>query len=216
MQNQLLNLLAAREGHFRYESGYHGSLWLDLDRLWMRPGLVQPFAQGLAGKLAQHRITAVCGPLMGGALVAHTVAIELGVAFYYTERFVRPQAEGLYPVAYRLPAGVRSAIPGQTVAIVDDVISAGSAVRGTLTELRAAGVGPVVIGALLVLGSSIADFCAEQTIPLESMAQRPSDLWLPAECPLCAAHVPLEDVTADSNRFPPQNMAPHTARSASG
>jgi orotate phosphoribosyltransferase len=90
------------------------------------------------------------------------------------------------------------------VAIIDDVISAGSAVRGTVAELREAGVSSVVFGALLVLGSSIDDFCAKQSIPLVYVEQRPSNLWLPAECPLCASQVPLEDITADASRFPPK------------
>jgi len=204
MRNDFLSLLAAREGHFRYESGYHGDLWLDLDQLFVQPRLVQPFALELAGKLARHPITAVCGPLVGGAFVAQMVAAELGVAFYYTERFAHPQADKLYPVEYRLPAGLYNAVAGQTVAIIDDVISAGSAARGTLTELREAGVGSVVFGALLVLGSSIVDFCAEQHIPLERIAQRPSNLWRPEACPLCASQVPVEDITADTSRFPPK------------
>ncbi len=203
MDQALLDKLAARQGHFRYESGYHSDLWLDLDLLFLRPRAIRPFAAELANKLAQYKIDAVCGPLVGGALIAHRVAEELDIEFYYTERFVRPQSDGLYPVEYRLPAGYRKLIQGKSVAILDDVISAGSAVRGTLTELQLYGVGTVVVGALLILGDSALRFFAEQSIPLISIANRPSNLWLPSECPLCVAQVPLEDVTADSNRFPP-------------
>lgn len=207
MQKDFLNLLAAREGHFRYESGYHGNLWIDLDLLFVRPNLVRPFALELAKKLAQHQVTAVCGPLVGGALVAQMVALELGVEYYYTERLVHLQSETLYPVEYRLPGSLRKVVRGKAVAIIDDVISAGSAVRGTLTELRESGVGSTVFGALLVLGSSVPDFCAEQNIPLACLVQRPSPLWLPAECPLCASHIPWEDITADESRFSLNNSA---------
>ncbi len=207
MQQDFLNLLSAREGHFRYESGYHSNLWLDLDLLFVRPKTVQPFAIELAKQLARHKVSAVCGPLVGGAFVAQMVAAELDVEFYYTERYVPPRRGGLYPVEYRLPVSLRSVIRGKDVAILDDVISAGSAVRGTLAELRAWGIGSAVIGALLVLGSSVPDFCAEQDIPLVSVAQMPSDLWLPSECPLCSCQKPLEDVTADSGRSLPKNSA---------
>jgi orotate phosphoribosyltransferase len=205
MQNDFLNLLSAREGHFKYESGYHSNLWLDLDLLFVRPKLVRPFAVELAKKLARHKIDAVCGPLVGGALVAEMVASELDVEFYYTERFVPPQRDTLYPVEYRLPGSLRSVIQGKDVAILDDVISAGSAVRGTLTELQNCGIGSVVMGALLVLGSSVPTFCAKQNIPLESVATQSSHLWLPTECPLCDSQVPLEDFTSDASRFNPPN-----------
>jgi orotate phosphoribosyltransferase len=206
MQKDFLNLLSAREGHFRYESGYHSNVWLDLDLLFVRPNAVRPFAVELAKKLAHHKVAAVCGPLVGGALVAHMVASELNVEFYYTERFVVTQRETLYPVEYRLPDSLRTAIHGKDVAILDDVISAGSAVRGTLSDLRAWGIGSVVMAALLVLGASVPNFCAEQHIPFESVAQLPGNLWLPSECPLCSAGMPLEDITADSSRFPPKSV----------
>jgi hypothetical protein len=32
MQEEIVSLLAARSGHFRYESGHHGDLWLEIPR----------------------------------------------------------------------------------------------------------------------------------------------------------------------------------------
>lgn len=64
--HSFLDLLSAREGHFCYESGYHGELRLELDLLFLRPRMVQPFIRELAGRLAQRDITAICGPLTGG------------------------------------------------------------------------------------------------------------------------------------------------------
>jgi orotate phosphoribosyltransferase len=196
MQKELLNLLAARQGHFRLESGHHGNVWLDLDLLFLRPSYVRRFAIELAHRLASYNVAAVCGPLVGGALVAQTVAAELNVEFYYTERFVPPQRDALYPAAYRLPNSLRQLVRGKDIAIIDDVINAGSAVRGTFSELRSCGARPVVIGALLVLGSSAPSFFADQNVPSESLARLPSGLWAPSECPLCASQMPLEDMAA--------------------
>lgn len=194
MQKELLNSLAARKGHFRLESGHHGNLWLDLDRLFLRPSYVQRFAIELAKGLSRYNVAAVCGPLVGGALIAQTVASELDVEFYYTERYVPPQPDTLYPVEYLIPHGLRQLVHGKDVAIVDDVINAGSAVRGTLTELQSCGARPVVIGALLVLGSAMPSFFAAQNMPVESIGALPSALWLPTECPLCASQILLEDM----------------------
>jgi orotate phosphoribosyltransferase len=190
-------LLAARKGHFRLESGHHGDLWLDLDLLFLRPSHVRRFAIELANRLSRYNAAAVCGPLVGGALVAQTIASELDVEFYYTERFVLPQRDTLYPVEYRIPNGLGKVLHGKDVVIVDDVINAGSAVRGTFAELQSCGARPVVIGALLVLGSLAPSFFAEQNIPVESIASLPSGLWVPSECPLCASQTPLEVIAAN-------------------
>ncbi len=201
MQKELLSLIAARNGHFRLESGHHGTLWLDLDPLFVRPGHLRRFVAGLAGQLAKYGVEAVCGPLTGGAFLAQSVAAALAVEFYYTERAAPPQRDALYAVTYRLPDGLREMVRGKVVAVVDDVINAGSAVRGTIGELRACGARPVAAGALLVLGSAAASWCAGQNLPLETIARLPNEIWAPAECPLCAAGVPLEDrrpPTADS------------------
>ena len=196
MQQELLNLLAARKGHFRLESGHHGDLWLNLDLLFLRPSHVRRFVIELANRLSRYNGAAVCGPLVGGALVAQTIASELGVEFYYTERFVLPQCDTLYPVEYRIPNSLRKMLHGKDIVIVDDVINARSAVRGTFAELRSCGARPVVIGALLVLGSFAPSFFAEQNVPVESIAFLPSGLWVPSECPLCASQTPLEDIAA--------------------
>jgi orotate phosphoribosyltransferase len=194
IQEELLKLLAARKGHFKLESGHHGSLWLDLDLLFLQPGRIRPFTSELAKRLSRYNISAVCGPLVGGALIAQTIAAELEVEFYYTERFVLPQSDALYSVEYRLPNALHQSVSGKNVAVVDDAINAGSAVRATLAELRSYGARPVAIGALLVLGSSAPNFFTDQNIPLESIASLPNDLWTPTECPLCASQMPLEDI----------------------
>src|SRR5262245_50670022 len=158
MRDELLRLLAARKGHFRYESGHHGDLWLEIPRMYLRPDRLRPLAAGLARRLAGYGVEAVCGPLVEGALLAQMVAEELGAEFSFAEQFARPRGDGLYPVGYRIPAALRPCARGKATAVVDDVINAGSAVRGALADLRACGARPVAIGALLVLGPSAPAF----------------------------------------------------------
>jgi orotate phosphoribosyltransferase len=193
MSQTLLDLVSARHGHFKLESGYHTNLWLDLDPLFLKPDRLQPFIAELADRLAHHSIDAICGPLIGGAFLAQSIARELGKEFFYTERIVPQDQSALYSIRYELPKSLRKSINGQRVAIVDDAISAGSAVRGTCTELKGHGAQPIAFGALLVLGNAIQPFCAKENIALESVADLPFDLWLPAECPLCTMQVPIEN-----------------------
>jgi orotate phosphoribosyltransferase len=194
-QEEVVSQLPGRIGHFRLESGHHSDLWIDLERLFLRPEFVRQRAADLATRLDKYRVDAVCGPLVEGAFVALMVASELDVEFYYTERFA-PQADSLpslFPVEYRVPPVLRGQLPGKRVAIVNDVISAGSAVRGTLADLGACGAEAVAVAALAVLGSSAAEFAALNHLGLESLVSFPFSMWTPAECPLCRAGVGLQN-----------------------
>ena len=182
----VLDLMKVRRGHFRYESGYHGEVWLDLDRLFLDPRRIAPLAQDLATRLARRDVEAVVGPLVGGALVAQMIATEIEALFAYTSPQRPSSGDALYSVAYRLPASVAPLLRGKRVAIVDDVVNAGSAVRATFGALVEAGAKPVAAGALLVLGEAAHPFLRQNGVVLESLAALANPLWSPAECPLCA------------------------------
>lgn len=191
-----VELVAARKGHFRLESGHHSGLWLDLDALFAEPRRITPFVAALTTALRPHGVTAVCGPLLGGAFLAQLVAHALATEFCVTERVMPPEPDGLYRAEYRLPAAFTERIRGQRVAIVDDVMSGGSALRGTYAELQRHGSVPVVAGALLVLGSTGSDFFVRHAVAVEAVARDECELWPPTDCPLCAAGLPIEDVAA--------------------
>ena len=80
---------------------------------------------------------------------------------------------------------------GKRVAIVNDVINAGSAVRGTLASLRECGAEPVAIGALATFGRAARELAATHDLPLETLASFPMRIWEPGACPSCAQGVPL-------------------------
>jgi orotate phosphoribosyltransferase len=182
-------LFHARRGHFVFESGHHGELWLEIERLVVRPEVVAPLAREVAGGLRAYDVEVVGGPLVEGAFLAMMVAAELGARFVYTERFV--EGQGLFPVRYRLPAALREEVAGRRVAIVDGVINAGSAVGGTYDNL-AGTCRLVALAALLVLGDAADALAASRGLPLLALARRPSVLWAPPDCPLCARGAPLD------------------------
>jgi orotate phosphoribosyltransferase len=196
MQKEVLELLSGRQGHFLLESGHHGDLWLDLETLCLQPQRAQALAARLIAPLSGLQLDAVCGPLVEGAFVAILVALQLDTQFVYSERFVRPTADGLFPAGYRVPAPLRAGLQGKRVAIVNDVTNAGSAVIGTFANLEECGANVVAISTLLVLGSAAARFAAKKNVPLHTLATLPNNLWTPSECPLCASGTPLQDVAA--------------------
>ena len=187
-------MVAGRRGHFLLESGHHSGLWFDLDALFAVPRRIEPFVSTLAETIRAHSVTAVCGPLLGGAFLALLVARDLDLEFLYTERVTLPKANDLYQARYRLPRAFAERVRGQRIALMDDVMSAGSALRGTYAELQAHGAVPAVAGALLQLGSTGADYFAQCGVPVEAVVRDKYELWVPAACPLCAAGLPLEEV----------------------
>ncbi|HET7745855.1 MAG TPA: phosphoribosyltransferase family protein [Vicinamibacteria bacterium] len=188
-----LDLVSARRGHFRMESGLHGGLWLDLDTLFANSWKVQPFVDALVAALEPYEIAAVCGPMTGGAFLAHWVAMALGLEFAFAER-TADDGGGLYPARYRIPAALAARMAGRPVALVDDVMSAGSSLRATHEAVRAAGGHPIVAGTLLALGTRGVSFFEERDIRVEAVVRADFDCWTPDACPACASGVPLHDV----------------------
>lgn len=199
MTGDVLKALPARHGHFLLESGYHTDLWFGLDALFVTPRDVAPLVSALAGRLEPYGASAVCGPLTGGAFLAQALATVLGVDFFFGEPSARRSGTDLYTAQYRLPAALQPRIRGARVALVDDVISAGSSVRATAAALSAAGASIVAVGTLLVLGTTALEFFAGCGVPVEALDQRDFAMWEPAACPLRTG-TPLEDPVGRDDR----------------
>ena len=188
-----LPALPGREGHFRLESGLHTDRWLTLDALFASPGDVAPLIAALAARLDSYSVSGVCGPLVGGAFLAQGLAAALGVDFYFSEPEITARSTGLFSAEYRVPAGLRRRMSGGRLALVDDVISAGSSVRATAKAVTAAGASIVVVGTLLALGTVGLDYFAHLDIPVEALERGELSLWSPDTCPLCRAGAALHE-----------------------
>lgn len=174
-----------RRGHFVFESGEHGDAWLELERLFIAPRRLQRAADALAEKLRGYQADVVCGPALGGALVGQAVASALDVRFVYAER--RVSAAG---AVYAIPPGVRAIVQDARVAVVDDVINAGSAALGTTKALRSLGADVVALGVLVARAATVTPLNAFAGLPVETLATIEWTLWPAASCPLCAAGAP--------------------------
>ncbi len=180
----VVELVRARRGHFDLGTGYHGDVWLDLDALFLRPALLQPHIDSLAEQLREHQPEAVCGPAEGGAFLALALATRLGVAFLPGYR------DG--PAGYRVPS-VPGGIGGWRVALADDAVNAGTAIRACATKLQSSGATPVAVAALLALGPAEATVRDAMGLPLQAAATLNSQAWPAATCPLCASGTALNE-----------------------
>jgi len=190
---RFLGLASARLGHFRLESGHHSDVWFDLNGLFTDDERIAPFVAALANRLRHHAPAAVCGPLTGGAFLAQRIALELRIPFLFTERIAPYIAEGVYSVRYLLPKSAAARTRNLRIAIVDDMMSAGSALRGTYEDVRVHGGDIVVVGALMVLGDVGAGFFRQRDVPIEAVLRYARKIWAPDECELCRSGLAIDD-----------------------
>ena len=182
----------ASRGHFRYESGHHGDLWLDLDALLVDARRARGWASALAQTAAGCQPEVVCGPLIGGAFVAQLLAAEIGAGFVFAERLV---CEGR-TTRYRVPDSLRKAVSGRRVLLVDDAINAGSALLATLTDLSRCRARLAGLACLIVLGETASQIAEQNGVPLYRLGSLERGMWAAEDCPLCAAGTPLIDRAA--------------------
>ena len=199
MTDDILEGLPARRGHFLLESGYHTDLWFTLDAMFVSPHEIAPQVASLAELLRPYSISALCGPLLGGAFLAHAVAAQMGIRFYFSEPVPLKTNGGLFTAEYRLPPELRRRVRNERVAVVDDMISAGSSVRATASELNAAGASTLVVGTMVLLGSQATEYFSARSVPLVALAREKFNLWEPAECSLCRTGVRLENPVSSTS-----------------
>lgn len=185
-REEILSLVGARAGHFVLESGYHTDQWWDLETLCRHPPSLTPFVRALADQVQKYGPDFVCGPLVEGAFIALLVASELHCDFAYASRLPSDRDE-LFPVSYKIPGPLRPHMKGKRVVVVNDVISAGSAVRGAIEDLRQLGAIVAAVASLFVLGDKFVEFSSQQNLPLVTLFSQALHLWEQRACPLCAA-----------------------------
>lgn len=189
IERAVLDAVAAARGHFVYESGHHGDLWLDLDALFVDARRARGWASALADRVAACRPELVCGPLTGGAFVAQSLAAEISAGFVFAERFVSEMGS----VQYRIPGSLRGALYGKRVLLVDDAVNAGSALLSTLTDLLDCRAELAGFATLLTLGEAASQIAKQHRAPLFTLASLERKMWAAEECPLCRSGAPLID-----------------------
>ena len=132
---------ALLEGHFILSSGLRSAKYLQCARVLMDPARAARLVAALVAKLpeAARNVGAVVAPAMGGVIVGYEVARQLGVPSMFVER---PGG------VFELRRGF-ALEPGQTVLMVEDVVTTGLSSREAIAAIEAAG-GRVIAGACLV------------------------------------------------------------------
>jgi orotate phosphoribosyltransferase len=160
---------ALRRGHFTLSSGRHSDTYLQSALLLQWPRLAEALGRAMAEPFAG-RADVVVSPAVGGLLIGHEVARELGVRMVFAER-----AGG----AMRLRRSFALA-PGERALLAEDVVTTGGSVREVAGLVTAAGAAPVALAAIVDRRPAAAG-----DLPTRALARLDAAAWDPAECPLC-------------------------------
>jgi orotate phosphoribosyltransferase len=165
---------ALLEGDFVLRSGRRSTYYLDKYRFETVPELLGPLGERLAAEVREHEPDAVrlAGPALGAVALAASASLASGLPFL----IVRESAKE-YGTANRLE-GVYEA--GETVCVIEDVVTSGGALLEAVGALRDAGL--VVRNAICVVdrGEGGADELARHGVRLRCL-YRAADLVGSAE-----------------------------------
>ena len=168
---------ALLEGHFILTSGLHSPNYLQCALVLQHPPEAEAFARAIAERFSGRGIETVVAPAIGGLVIGYETARALGARSIWTER----DAGGT--MTLRRGFTVR---PGESVLVVEDVITTGGSTRETITAMRVAGAS--VVGAASIIDRSGGR--ADVGVPRIALATLDVPALAPTVCPLCAQGVP--------------------------
>lgn len=180
------------DGHFDYGNGYHGRVYLNPHGMFRQPSLIWRLAQDLIAILPDTLIDAtevVAGPVLGGALLAHSVAglLDGRRALTHPPCSFAPLSQDTGGALLLRPF-YRHVVAGKRVLLADDVRNTGKTFERARAMIDAAG-GHVIatieiydrLEAMVDLGVpniALAEYRAPENYPADT-------------CPMCHAGQPV-------------------------
>ena len=169
---------ALLDGHFILSSGKHSPNYVQCARLFEYPEAGGKISALLAEKLKGYDPTVIIGPAMGGIILSYEVARNLGVRSLFAGR-----KDGV--MMLRRGFTLRD---NDRVAIVEDVVTTGGAVREVMAFLKGRGIEVVCAGSIVDRSAGKADF----GVPFERLIDLNFPVYEASDCPLCRSKIPAD------------------------
>ena len=167
---------ALLEGHYVLTSGLHSPNYLQCALLLQHPREAEEFARALAEHFQDENIELVASPAIGGIIIGHEVARQLGARFIWTER-----VDGRMTIRRGF-----SVKPDERTLVVEDVITTGGSTLETVEALTEAGAN--VLGAASIIDRSSGR--ADVGVARVALATLDVPAVDPAFCDLCRQGIP--------------------------
>lgn len=197
LQEEILHRLESigaivRNSHFEFTSGRHSATYINKDAIFPYTSTIQFLCQCIARYFLLNKINyeVVVGPEKGGIILAQWTA---SAATQY-----RPDKEKEVLAVYAekegkeflLRRGYDKLMKGKEVLVVEDNLTTGASVKSVVEVAREAGATVVGVGALC--NREGVTVCDVGNVPiLYSVLDLQLVSWLPQDCPLCKAGIPI-------------------------
>lgn len=169
--------------HFVYTKGGHGKAYVNKDDIYVDPDQLSLLCKEIAFKAKDWEINVVCGPTVGGVLVANRVTEWLRrftgnnsiVAIFADE------GDG----CRILKRGYPKKVAGKRVLVVEDVLNTGASAAATAMSVLT--IGGEVVSCFALCNRSADKKAAEELIgvPVEALLEVDMDNYPATECPYC-------------------------------
>ncbi|MFC1934781.1 orotate phosphoribosyltransferase [Chloroflexota bacterium] len=167
-----------QKGHFLLTSGLHSPTYWEKFQVLQFPNYTEQLCRLIANHFHDQKIEVVAGPTIGGVILAHETARQLGARSIFAEK--ESPGERFFRRGFSLK-------PGEQVLIVDDILTTGGSIREVLTAVNKLKAKVIGIGVLVDRSEGKIDF----GLPLFNCLRSEAITYQPEECPLCAARIPL-------------------------
>ena len=162
-----------QEGHFLLTSGRHSDKYMQCARLFRNTKYSEELCAMLANEFKNDNIELVIGPALGAVQMAYEVSRSLRVENFFAER-----ENGV--MTLRRGFAVKE---GQSVLVVEDVVTTGGSVREVIDLVKNAGGIVAGVGVIVDRTGGKIDFGA----PIKSLLSMDIKSYEAGECPLCKA-----------------------------
>ena len=168
---------ALLEGHFRLRSGLHSDRFLQTAVVLQYPEYASALCAEIAARVKVEAVDIVIGPAIGGVILAHEVAKELGARALFGEKsgdrmILRP--------GFKIE-------PRDRIVVVDDVLTTGGSVLKLIDLSRQCQAQTVAAAFIIDRSAMPIDF----GVPTVSLAKIDIPTYTSDKCPMCKEGTPL-------------------------
>jgi len=169
---------ALLQGHFVLRSGLHSAHYFQCAQVCQHLAEVERLAQLLLAKVAGVSFQTVLAPAMGGLVIGQEVARQARARFLFAEK-----ENNVLALRRGFTIG-----PGESVLVVEDVVTRGGRVLECLQLIRQAGGRPAGVAMLVDRSAGATAF----EVPVFSLLEMSFPTYPPDQVPAWLAKIPIE------------------------